>query len=294
MAETVIKPIHLNLIVDRVHEGRCVPFLGAAANVKSDKLNYAGLPLGVDVANELLKEIDNFKGRDPKDLARVSLQYAFEADRPKLLKRLREILPDEQRQPSLLLKVLARLPLGLVVTTNYDRLMELALQGIKEFKPIIQRAEGFPNTPETRARFEELEGYKGLILYKIHGSFLDLVNGDDLSPLIITDEDYVQFLTVVGQENIGIPRLIQKKLVPSTLLFLGYSLEDWDFRTIYKGIIEPLPKHQARKSFAIQKDPSEFWVRFWGDKKVEIYNVDLYEFAEQLKARYEALYGKLD
>ncbi|HJR81727.1 MAG TPA: SIR2 family protein [Anaerolineales bacterium] len=293
MAETVIKEIHLDLIVDRIHEGRCVPFLGAASNVKSEKLNYDGLPLGADVASELVKTMGEFKGRDPRDLARVSLQYAFETDRPALLQRLRNLLPDEYRQPSLLLQVLAQLPVRLVVTTNYDRLLERALQGVKKYETIIQQAEGFPSTPETRARFEELEGYQGLILYKIHGSFLDLVNGDDLSPVIITEEDYVQFLTVVGQENIGIPRLIQKMVVPSTLLFLGYSLEDWDFRTIYKGMIETLPKHQARKSFAIQKDPSEFWVSFWESKGVVIYNLDLYDFAEQLKQAYEKKFGKL-
>jgi hypothetical protein len=282
------------MIVDRLYQGRCVPFLGAAVNVKSDRLNYDGLPLGADIAAELLKEIANFKGRDPKNLARVSLQYDFEADRPRLLERLRTILPDEQRQPSLLLQVLARLPISLIVTTNYDRLLERALHGLKNYETIIQRAEGFPDTPETRAQLEELEGYKGVILYKIHGSFLDLVNGDDLSPVIITEDDYVQFLTVVAQENIGIPRMIMKKLVPSTLLFLGYSLEDWDFRTIYKGMIETLPKHQWRKSFAIQKDPSEFWVSFWENKGVVIYSLDLYEFAEQLKESYEGKYGKLD
>lgn len=294
MADTAITPIHMNLIVDRVHESRCVPFLGAAANVKSAKLSYDGLPLGADVADELLKEIAQFKGKDPRDLARVSLQYAFETDRPRLLETLRRILPDEKRQPSVLLQTLARLPLGLIVTTNYDRLLERALQGVKSYETIIQRAEGFPDTPETRAQFEALEGYKGLVLYKIHGSFLDLVDGEDFSPVIITEEDYVQFLTIVGQENIGVPRMIQKKIVPSTLLFLGYSLEDWDFRTIYKGIIEPLPKHQARKSFAIQKDPSEFWVSFWEKKGVVIYNLDLYEFAEELKANYELKYGKID
>jgi hypothetical protein len=284
----------MNLIVERIRESRCVPFLGAAANVKSEKLKYDGLPLGADVASALLKEIPDFKGKDPNDLARVSLHYAFEADRPRLLKRLRQILPDDQRQPSLLLNFLARLPFELVVTTNYDRLLEHALHDeIREYEPIIQQAEGFPDTPETRGRFEQLEGYKGLILYKIHGSFLDLVDDNDISPVIITEEDYVQFLTIVGRENIGIPRLIQKKIVPSTLLFLGYSLEDWDFRTIYKGLIEPLPKHTARKSFAIQKDPSEFWVRFWEDKGVVIYNLDLYEFAEQLKASYESKYGKI-
>src|ERR1700692_3240622 len=36
------------------------------------------------------------------------------------------------------------------------------------------------------------------------------------------------------------------------LLFLGYSLEDWDFRTLYRGLIEVLPEDDRRTAFAIQ------------------------------------------
>lgn len=74
----------------------------------------------------------------------------------------------------------------------------------------------------------------------------------------------------------------------STLLFLGYSLEDWDFRTIFKGLIETLDRREQYRSFAIQEDPSSFWCEYWESKKVTIYNVDLYEFAQELAQRAQA------
>jgi hypothetical protein len=39
-------------------------------------------------------------------------------------------------------------------------------------------------------------------------------------------------------------------------------------------------------SFAIQKDPPDFWVRFWDQKLVTIYNLDLVEFAGQLEREF--------
>jgi hypothetical protein len=297
MANQAIDELQMRLIVDRIHEGRCVPFLGAAANISSQARGYDGLPLGSDVARQLAQELNY---GDAGNLARVALHYQVRTDRPYLIRFLKTVLPDQTRQPSPLLSTLARLPFRLIVTTNYDRLLEEALQAQPtDFEPIVQPAEGFEDTSQTRARFNDLEQYEGLILYKIHGSFEGSAPPDpeqadeELSALIITEDDYIQYLTVVGKdkERIGVPNLIKKKITPSTLLFLGYSLEDWDFRTIYKVLIEPLPKHQQRKSFAIQKDPSQDWVSFWQDKGVQICNVDLYDFAEQLDETYRARYG---
>jgi len=301
MAKSGIDKNHMELIIDRIHEGCCVPFLGAGANVSSDdpRYRYIGLPLGAEVADRLCKALSlELKGWNRNDLARVALKVEFETDRPYLITNLKSIIPDYERKPSPLLSMLAELPFKLIITTNYDRLLEQALKLKKvSFKKIIQKTKGFSETKKSREWCESFEGYDGLILYKIHGSFLgkrrinDDIESRDSSPIIITEEDYIEFLTIVGKENIGIPRFILKKIIPSTLLFLGYSLEDWDFRTIYKGIIEPLPKHQVRKSFAIQKKPSKFWVEFWKKKGVEIYNIDLYDFADQLKLRYQEKYG---
>jgi hypothetical protein len=132
-----------------------------------------------------------------------------------------------------------------------------------------------PATPAPRGDGEPV------VVYKIHGTL-----GDGSTEVIVSEEDYIEFLTVVGGDGkAGVPRLISNLMVDSSLLFLGYSLEDWDFRTLYKGLVEPLPFRQQRLSFALQKDPSPFWEAYWASKQVKIYNVDLYEFADELRGR---------
>jgi hypothetical protein len=293
-ARTTVSAAHFELIVKRIQDRACVPFLGAAANVKSDALRYKGLPLGTDVARALITKVHAFTGRDLLNLARISLEYEFEVDRQFLVDELLKILPDQSCTPSPLLKTLARLPFKTVITTNYDRLLEKALadKGVP-FKTLVQPRSGWDTTAEVIKGFNDLDVYKGTVVYKIHGSF-DVEPGQQPPPsVIITEDDYIDFLTVLGREKekIGIPNFVIKRITGSTLLFLGYSLEDWDFRTIYKGWIETLPPHQSRKSFAFQRDPPGFWVDFWQRKGVIIYNVDLYDFSQQLYDKYRATYG---
>ncbi|MGA9997851.1 MAG: SIR2 family protein, partial [Pyrinomonadaceae bacterium] len=124
-------------------------------------------------------------------------------------------------------------------------------------------------------------------LYKMHGTFLeeDLGVPKQAKDVIITEEEYIQFLTIIGHPVKGVPGIIRAELQRSSLLFLGYSLEDWDFRAVFKGLIEALDEDEQRKSFAIQSKPSPFWVEFWKDKKVIIYDIDLYKFADELEKK---------
>lgn len=427
-------------IIKRIQEGECVFFLGAGANVKSADYDYPGLPLGGAVAFRIMEMWMGLKGVDLKqatrvvthkkitdaspryddltrvgleNLARVALHVESREDFKDLFGYLKDILPDEECNPSPLLDTLARIPspqqptyppFRLIVTTNYDSLLEKALDFYKrDYKVIVQRPEGFDE--KTQQELEnELAGYSGLVVYKIHGSFtnsrlnvdqirnwssfclklkqegtearsspsrrilellppeirqlvVDLERVGDLSrsdkfnlvaalndilndrnfyqeedfdeisanepktflghnagnlsgaevqrlnrllieaaypneikrqlasdhPIIITEDDYIQFLTVIGKQ--GIPTFIKSALTTSTLLFLGYSLEDWDFRTVYKALIEGLERREQLKSYAIQRYPSGFWVDFWKgqNKKVQIRDVDVYDFAEDLK-----------
>jgi len=280
---------------------------------------YRGLPLGGEVAirllerllgtptpdiDKLMREIRHLVEAAPRplreqykdlvrlrlhDLARVSLHVQFTGDNEYLMSLLRSILPDEQCEPSRLLHTLARLPLELLVTTNYDRLMERALEHAGK-RPLVVAP---PRTSKEQAALqEELVRHSGPVLYKIHGSFGDQViprgpRGEP-PPVIISEEDYIEFLTLAPVRSHAVPRQIEEKLTRGVLLFLGYGLEDWDFRTIYKGIVEKLSFDMRRRSFAIQKSPSQFWVDFWASKRVTIYDIDLYEFAAQLEERYAA------
>jgi hypothetical protein len=314
LADTIISPFDWGTITDSIRGGRCVPFLGAGVNVSAG--GYAGLPLGGEVATRLLAKLVDSQVAElaelvtvvstpalsgfedlvrlrAQDLARVALHVQFAGGNPRLLELLREILADEDCRPSTLLSTLAALPLRLIVTTNYDGLMEKAVveqrgpspfvvvQPIGGFRPgeqrSLQRQLVDVVTADARPRADE----EPVVIYKIHGTL-----GGGSTEVIVSEEDYIEFLTVVGHDSkAGVPRLISNLMVDSSLLFLGYSLEDWDFRTLYKGLVETLPYRQKRMSFALQKDPSSFWENYWARKQVKIYNVDLYEFADELRRR---------
>jgi len=126
---------------------------------------------------------------------------------------------------------------------------------------------------------------------KIHGSFAGHgLPETEPPPLIITEDDYIDFLTVLARGKaeegergkIGVPQRITTELATSSLLFLGYSLEDWDFRTIHKSLIDSLPWHSSRKSIAIQRASATYWRDYWVRKNVKIFDIDLYDFVDQL------------
>jgi SIR2-like domain len=301
----MVLPVHWNMILRALHERRCVPFLGAGVNAST--ADYQGLPLGGEVASRLLEvllgtsdlkqlanvvpgplaeEYGDLVQLRVSDLARVALHVQFTGDDTYLASLLREILPDGDRDPSRVLRTLARLPLDLIVTTNYDRLMERALEQAGRPAPLVVGAPR--DSLQRQALQRKLLDHDGLVLYKIHGSFQDPGRGGETLPMVVSEEDYIDFLAASSIRNQTVPRLIEQRLVDGMLLFLGYGLEDWDIRTIYKGYIEQLPPSLQRKSFAIQKNPSRFWTEFWKSKNVVIYDMDLYEFIEELEARYAA------
>ncbi len=282
-------------IAESIKKGQCVPFLGAAANIKhdaSDKCEaYDGLPLGIDVSRALALEMQDPGIRDDTNLPKVSLVYEQTLQRSGLIERLKALLPDDDRMPSRLLMTLARLPLELYITTNYDRLLEraLAMHGRKPLV-VVQTA-------------ESLEGASNLtqwlaadprppLVYKIHGTFRDPEPAADpaafpidTSPVIITEDDYIDFLTLLGSPKKGFPKVISSRVQSSTVLFLGYSLEDWDFRVIYKAMMRTFEnKRFLKPRYSIQKSAPDYWVGFWRDQKVTILEADIYEFADALAA----------
>jgi hypothetical protein len=329
MVKTVIDEFDWTIIQEAVHGGTCVPFLGAGVNADCPRLGYTGLPLGGDVALRLIEKLlnsdvekeddlasvqivhDKLKKTEWhqdlarlrfKDLPRVALHVQVKSKRRRvhLINWLRQILAEDKHEPSKPLHTLATLPFRLIVTTNYDCLMERALDKRAEeshrshpYLPVVQPIKGFSETEGTQwtlklaqwmaNQVKDPENY-GPILYKIHGT-LDggaTAAGSD-GTVIVTEEDYIEFLTVIGKKIEGIPDQIRSLMASSTLLFLGYSLEDWDFRTIYKGLIED--PDQQPLCYAIQDKCSSFWVDFWASKGVAIYNMDVYDFVEQLSER---------
>ncbi len=228
-------------------------------------------------------------------------------DRSRLDEKLREYLADKPLPCNALHDLLARVakqrPMA-IITTNYDDLIEQALvevpfdffvvaidrpavegrpQGTMLFRPAGQD-ELKPVTGEQQLLDLELDGgqvhLKRSALFKIHGH-IDRRRGSD-DTFVITEEDYVSFLGRMGSGDSVIPADLVTVMQSRTLLFLGYSLRDWNFRVLLDRLNRS--RLQPKRSYAISHDIEPAESELWGARKVVVFKADLNEFVPRLDA----------
>jgi hypothetical protein len=155
--------------------------------------------------------------------------------------------------------VLAQLPFPLYVTTNPDDQLRRALVA----QGRAPRAELFPwhNRPDDewpRSVFEQDPGYEPTpdspLVYHLFGR-LDLPHS-----VVLTEDDYFEFLPGVPRHAQNAPKVVRAALTSSALLFLGFRLDGWDFRVLFRTILaqgEKLRLKQGVPHVAAQVAPEE-------------------------------------
>ena len=81
----------------------------------------------------------------------------------------------------------------------------------------------------------------------------------DPDSLVLTEDDYFDFLIGVTKNNDMIPHFVRSALTHTALLFLGFRLDEWDFRTLFRSLMSQEGRN-LRKQFshvAVQIDPEE-------------------------------------
>ncbi len=76
--------------------------------------------------------------------------------------------------------------------------------------------------------------------------------------LVLTEDDYLDYLIAASDYKL-IPRVVRGTLVESSLLFLGFSLDDWSFRVLYRLImaLDGSAELAELTHVGVQVDPSE-------------------------------------
>ena len=95
---------------------------------------------------------------------------------------------------------------------------------------------------------------------------------------VITEEDYISFLLGMGAGGL-FPADLVTLMQMRTLLFLGYRLRDWNFRT---WLDRARFIYSARRSYAVARDIEPAERDLWHQRKVEVFNGDLNEFVPRL------------
>ena len=75
--------------------------------------------------------------------------------------------------------------------------------------------------------------------------------------MVLTEDDYLAFLVEISTDNSErmLPSAIRNALASTSLLFVGYSLSDWDFRVLFRGLMGSLGRTLGMTSIAVQLDP---------------------------------------
>jgi SIR2-like domain len=298
-----------------VLDGRVVPLLGAGANLCGrTRTAWAPgsrlLPSGSELADHLATYC-SYPDKS-RDLGRVS-QYvsAVLGDAP-LYHELHELFVAEYEPTSLhrflaevpgLVRALPtkpREPNQLIVTTNYDDALERAfIEAGEEFDLVtyvcdgddrgkfLHRAPGAqPTLIERPNEYAALSFEERTVILKIHGA----VDRDDpeRDSYVITEDHYIDYLTRTDVANL-LPITLAAKLRQSHILFLGYSLRDWNLRAIFHRIWQE--RRRSCASWAIQRAPEQLEVRFWQKRGVEILDFALDRYVAELSRNTRALHA---
>jgi len=271
--------------------GEIIPFIGAGASLSSvANPQIPQVPSGRELGEELARTA-NFPSSEPtRDLPKVAQYYIDALTRPLLRAQLHKRF--EPKFPLLSLhQFLAKVPANLlIITTNYDDLIERAFQAVSRAyhlvvhptdnkdwaASVIHWKPNDPNPEFVSSKKLHFDLTEASVIYKMHGN-VDRLDAHRDS-FVITEDDYADFIVRVAKEN-AIPSLFAEPLKTRPLLYLGYSLSDWNFRVILRRI------KQDQKSWAIQKGPTLVEQFLWEKRHVDIFDMTIDEFVEKICAQ---------
>ena len=301
---------HLSVVARSLMRGTVVPLLGAGANLcdRSAKEWTDGLPSGAELS-ELLAECFGYPMEDRWDLLRVAQFVDVDVGLEDLYERLHELF-DKQYEPTSLHHLLAGLParrerLGLgrspllVVTTNYDDLMEQAFDAAGEPYEVVV----YVSTGDDRGRLahrlasgelfpiDQPETYGAIapetrsVVLKLHGA-VDRGNGGGQDSYVITEDDYLEYLMHTNASQL-VPASLLSLLARRHFLFLGYSLRDWNLRVFLNRIWSN--RVRGVRSWAVQRDPDAVADGLWIRHNVDVRHFTLRDWVDGMNAVLETL-----
>lgn len=277
-------------IADAVSNGRCILFLGAGVHAPPpdrSRFEYPAEqrpPIGAALSRKLAADCNlsrRFPGEDPSNLQRVALFYEIARSRHQLADAVIDAV-QTGKQPSPMLRALAELGFPLVITTNYDQLFEDALIAAGKRPRVAVYKPNSEATDDYRDPTAESP-----VVFKIHG--------DILRPetIVITDEDYIQFVLRMSDKDPydPVPLTLKYYLTGWTTLFVGYSLLDYNLRLLFKTLRWKIDRASVPDMYSVDYHPDPLIFDVWHNQRryVKFVAEDVWMFVPRL---YERVLGK--
>jgi len=220
------------LLLQSIKGGKCTPFIGAGACVGT-------LPLGFEIAREWADRFE-YPFDDNQNLAKVSEYLAIKGGplcpKEEIQFNFSKIAPPNFSSSDEPHALLADLPLPIYITTNYDSFMFEALKSRgRDPRRELCRWNKYDDGLESSVfgngeeRKNNIPTPGNPLVYHLHGHY------DELHSMVLTETDYWSFMAKLRDRSL-LPQVVRTALTSTTLLFIGYSLADVNFRMLIRSL----------------------------------------------------------
>ncbi len=245
---------------------------------------------------------------DGESLASVAEYYEVQARRDRLLQVLTDVFA-EKKTPTPTHDLLADAAVCylrhavddyLIVTTNYDCLMEIALD--RAHAPWVVLSLNKNNDGRIHARFSEnlgdlerrnqpcfakdfvLSRIQPLVLvYKIHGCVAP-ERRDKLDSVVISDADYVDYISRMSKNEGVVPVSVSHLMRDKPFLFLGYSLKDWNVRSVFEGMVRKRGSPAGLRDYLVTRKCGPLDEAYYSKHNILVLKSDLNAFVDGIRA----------
>jgi len=307
-------------LTDRMNQGRCTPILGpglieflvgstrALAQRWADTYHYPMSPydredlpqvaqyLAVNQDEGFLREQLGAHIRQELLSRFGSLANANHAS----LEQLVQVVGAQrwQSNPSEPHLVLAHLPLPIYITTNPDTLLEQALNAVGK-KPQTELCLWNDALESRPSIYDQEPNYRPDVQHPMVYHLFGLLREPDT--LVLTEDDYFDFLIGVTRNKDLIPEVVRRALADTALLFLGFRMEDWNFRVLFRSIMSQEGRGRRKKysHVAAQIDPEggrileperarHYLESYFEDADISIFWGSVQDFSSELERQWKA------
>jgi len=191
-------------------------------------------------------------------------------------------------------RVLAELPFSIYLTTNPDNLLEAALSAAGRV-PHIVICPWNDYVERTLETYDDEPDAQHPLVYHLFGRLREP------DSLVLTEDDYFDFLIGVTRNNNLIPDVVRGALADTALLFLGFRMDEWSFRVLFRTLMSQ--QGRTRRSHythvAVQINPEEgrilaperarqYLEGYFQGAKISIYWGSVEDFIQELRKQLTA------
>ena len=193
-------------------------------------------------------------------------------------------------------QTLAKLPIPIYVNTNPGDLLPEALRAEGK-EPVIELCRWNEELIDLPSIFDDRESYyrptpERPLVYYLFGRI------SEPDSLVLTEDDYFDFLIGVTANKDLIPEVVRRALTDTALLFLGFNMDEWDFRVLFRSIMnrEGRGRRSRYAHIAAQINPEEgrilepegarhYLESYFQDADISIFWGSVDDFSDQLDER---------